>query len=963
MSFAGFSFPQRLRTVSAQLRSAAGLDEPTPGYSANDSFAAASDWNPIHYASESQLSYHDPFGELAADGAYAEFGVQAGQPSVGPQGLGFDMSMQMNGIEEESSGYVTAGVKHEEVVETIPEPAADAGHQTRFQTRSTRSQAYPTSSPFASASRSRTSSLASQQSLQLSTLSSPSSSFFPSPLPSPFRDHPASFTSECSGTINPAASIRDSSPSEASSSNLTFARDESVESSQASEPTSTRSHRRTDSVSSRTSARGNHLKHTRRNSASPTKGYSPTKAIRRLLPSERREICLFQRANPTMKQDEIGKHFKYERSTISKTLKHKAHWLSDQWDQGEPDKFPPRHSAKASSISSPASDEETFTAEHTPNLTSVTPQPSPSLGTSTTTSSIFVAEPSPAPSAGAQKGRFPAIDQELTAWARQQVPLNTVLSDTVLQNQAKQIAKTIPGCESFKASHTWVEGFKARAGIYEGTFRDAVSTTMSRHASRQSVSLDEVASAASAGGVDDEDDSNPRRSSRQRRSIFGSKTLHRLSHSQSSFSFGLSRPSSPAPSLSSSAVKAVGPASNDFQMDSEATPTHSTVHTRTTTGYADQASGLAEPNSYSPTPRGEGTAFSTPSRVLHSDPSSLVLGDFPSTDHGGAYHGSQQAPYGFGPEYANSCSYDAHAFRHPFGSLSTSSSQSSLANFDLGTSTSSLAPANELTASPAPSFHHHRSGSTASSTSVYSGLTAFSSANGTPLTSSAYGSFRTSPSDACSNPSTPAHGSYFEASQLQSFAPSPLQQPPAFQQPQAPQADTAHLRYPSQPSLDSSLSSSTSSARRATISGGAPFQGRNSVSAATPSTAPGTVRGPVSLDDAYSSLQTAMQFLGVNEGFARPGDFILLSEIMSKMQARRDAQGVNLAALSAPATTLNSPFQPSSSHASPFPSVPGRLKLQRTQSASNVPTTGNQAWPLVSHRSKASSSLIEVDGH
>lgn len=859
-------------------------------------------------------------------------------------------------------------------------------------------QPYTTSvtTSFSSGGRSRTSSLASQQSgsIQLSALSSPNSPFFPGPLPSPFREQSASFSSQASATIDPSA-VRNSSPSATSSSSVvTHSRADSTASSP---PESTFSSstapRRAGSISSRASGRSNTLKHTRKNSnaASPTKNFSPTKGNRsgrRLTNAQRREICLYQRAHPNMKQDDIGRVFNYERSTISKTLKEKEHWLSDRWEEPEPNnrKKLGGHRNKSRSVSAhPSSDHEYDSAgERTPNLSAITPQGSP--------------ESPPFPT----KGRYPAVDKALNAWAHEQAPLGTILTDAVLQAQAKTFASTMRGYEAFKASHTWLEGFKARAGIRDGALIDAdgkataSAPLMSTHNSRQSISLDDVVgsssvalaeedSHAAADGAEHADygveaEAVIRRSTRQKRPTQASKSLHRLASSQSSFSFDHSRANSPVPRAPSDVY---GGSFGDISMESESTPTHSTVHSRVATGGSLQPLTLAGPYSYSPTSRhGDDSNGSTPSRLVNAGaPGSLVLEDHSPSGHRATYQ-EHQPQYSYTSEVEPSTfvpPYELTAFQPPpFGSLSTSSSQSSLANFDLGTSTSSLLPPADYNASPAPSFNHHRSGSTASSTSIYSGLTAFSSANGngTPLTGSAYGSFRTSPGDSCSMPSTPAHGSYFEPSQIPSFAPSPLQQQPMFSS-HTQNNDSTHQRYPTQQSLEHSTSSSTSTspARRATISGGAPFQGRSSTSGSTStstpapaSSTPAPIQGSVSLDEAYASLKVALSFLGVNEGFARPGDFVTFGDIMSKMEDRRAVapQGVSPAVLSAPPSTLSSPFQSQPAHPQPFSNIPNRLKLTRTQSASSVPVYGGGGWvggSTAQHRSKNSISLAEVDGH
>ncbi|GAA5926382.1 uncharacterized protein JCM15063_000262 [Sporobolomyces koalae] len=976
MSNPGFSFPPRLRTVSAQLRSAAGLEDSSANFPSGDLYSPhGGDWTHLGYPEQQPEHYHDGYSEFLPEPAFPEYGALDSTP----HGLGFDMSMQMNGIEEESGSYEEQAVKCEDGVEDGLEGSV-ANHQTRPQTRSTRSQPFSGSASFSTSSRSRTSSLASQQSgsLQFSALSTPSSPFFPGPLPSPFREQPSTFSSQASATIDPAASVRGSSPSAAStSSSLTQSRDES----NASSPPDSAHSSTTQSVSGKSVARSSTLKHTRKNSnvSSPTKNFSPTKgnrSNRRLTNAQRREICLYQRAHPTMKQDDIGRVFNYERSTISKTLKEKEHWLSSNWDESEPsNRRKYSHRSKSCSVSSlPVSDTEGESwADRTPNLASITPQPSPALNAST---SSFPAPGSP-PDSVVFKGRFPAIDKALNEWSRQQASLGVLLTDNVLQTQARLIAAELTGYGSFKASLTWLEGFKNRSGIRDGGFVGSHALAMSRAPSRHSISLDEVVESASEGIDRGEEEANIRRSTRQKRSTFASKSLHRLTSSQSSLSFELGRAGSPV-SRSASALEHSN--FGDISMESEATPTHSTVHSRVATEVHGIGPGLAGPYSYSPTSRRDdaGAAEGTPSRPSIGGASSLVLDDHLG-DEGFASLSEQHAPYTYSAEVGQTsfAPFDLHAFQPPpFGTLSTSSSQSSLANFDLGTSTSSFATPNDF--SPAPSFQHHRSGSTASSTSIYSGLTAFSSANGTgtPLTGSAYGSFRTSPGDACSMPSTPAHGSYFEPSQLASFAPSPLQQ----QQPVSSRPSSVHQRYPTQPSERSAASStSTSPARRATISGGAPFQGRSSVtsSMAAPATAtvpatapmaPAPIKGNVSLDEAYASLKTALSFLGVNEGFARPADFVTFSDIMVKMEDRRAAAAATVApaATSAPSSTHNSPFQSAQAvlPQQTFANIPSRLKLTRTQSASNVPMFGGSGWTGNARQlSKASASVLEVDGH
>ncbi|GAA5872261.1 hypothetical protein JCM16303_001033 [Sporobolomyces ruberrimus] len=136
MSIAGFSFPHRLRTVSSQLRSAAGLEEPSSTYPSNDLYSPqGADWNVLGYPEQQPEIYQEGFGEFSPENGYNEYGSL----SSAPHGLGFDMAMQMSGIEEESQGYESPAVKLEEGSEHAPE-GRDSGHQTRLQTRASRAQ-------------------------------------------------------------------------------------------------------------------------------------------------------------------------------------------------------------------------------------------------------------------------------------------------------------------------------------------------------------------------------------------------------------------------------------------------------------------------------------------------------------------------------------------------------------------------------------------------------------------------------------------------------------------------------------------------------------------------------------------------------------------------------------------------------------------------------------------------------
>ena len=140
MSIAGFSFPHRLRTVSSQLRASAGLEDPTANYGSNDLYSphGGHDWNQLGYPEPHPENYQDGFNDFSPENGFSEYGALDSTP----QGLGFDMSMQMNGIEEESIGYEVSPVKTEEGLEDAPE-AREGYHQTRLQTRSSRNQVRP----------------------------------------------------------------------------------------------------------------------------------------------------------------------------------------------------------------------------------------------------------------------------------------------------------------------------------------------------------------------------------------------------------------------------------------------------------------------------------------------------------------------------------------------------------------------------------------------------------------------------------------------------------------------------------------------------------------------------------------------------------------------------------------------------------------------------------------------------
>lgn len=872
-------------------------------------------------------------------------------------------------------------------------------------------------------------------------------------LTSPFRV--SDLYSSVSSTIHPSQALRrGSSPSDTSSvSGLNFSRLETASSSTTSsvfggnDSTGPSTPYRSGSVSRSNSQRDPTQKHARRRS-SPIK--LTNRHQRKLSNAERKAICVFHLTHPGMKQDDIGAHFGYERSTISKTLKFKEKYLAmdsddeaDLCEEGSQSGSQSQNAQNALYASSP-SPFDYGEQDH------ATPQPSPGLVPSSSSVSSLVSLNSSvssdhaAPYVGKSHGRFPHIDSALLTWAREQAARGSSLSDSVLQRQARAIARA-SGDNKFKASATWLDGFKMRAGITAGQFCEGFGSKAAAAAAAQhALSFSSPPSSAMSSSThlpralsppveeENEDDdagqttlraeepeeehANQQQeqqvATRRSKRNLGSKTVRCLANAKSTlgaFADGLIRSSSPAapsPSgrphgndLQSSTSTIAGGSFGDLSMDSEATPTHSAAHSRDTTYGAETS--LAQPYSYSPTAPVP-PASATPSRGA-SRPELLYLPShdgYSPTDASAQYlhafefpgsHGRTQAPHERAANFAG-------------GGLSSSSSSASLAGFD----NPGLGMSVPHGISPATSVQlHRRSGSTASTTSVYSGLTAFSSQNpGTPLTSSISGSYRDGQSNACSLPGTPANAqaSYFasEQAQLQNSllstgrivhsTPTSVYSPASSGSAQQQQTQTyhhqqqnstSHTRYPqhSYPSMaDSQGSSSQSqSLRRSTISGGLPFNASlrastnsNASSAAmTPSLSlsSSSLRSPghpVTLEQAFSSLEIALEYLSTRAGqdYVSPKDLVVLADLKGKMERARGSSPPSLDAVaSAPATP--SGLGPSSSNAmqiqqqlhSPFVALPGsgnvasldrvakqqRVRLSRTQSAGSVLTMGGMS--------------------
>jgi len=1120
MSLADFAFPpqQRLRTVSQQLRTL--TDGSGPAHGDEDSGALAwGDWGSTGYSPDrtatAQQPYQDPYADLMSENAFDPNLAYSPRQASGPAMATFDATMHIAGGDDEPAQYqldqnhfppppdgshpppphhqalppaqpaqvrlysprgllqraaseleLTPSLRPPPLPPPLPPPAPRCSNLIRI-------QSHP-SSP----GRSRASSLQSSNGptpLHMSVLTSPSSPFFPGPLPSPFHDTRSSFSSS---TMNPSHSVRSSSPSDSSSvSNLNMSRLDSSSATSSiyggdSGSTAPSTPYRSGSISRQNSQRGSASQMHARRRSSPIK--TSGRHHRKLSNAERKAICEFSRTHPGWKQDDIGAHFGYERSTISKTLKHKDRYLAmDSADEASASAVQaflhtgPYHQQQGDERDS--SEAPSPAATHIPS--SSTPQPTFGLVASSSTSSLVSLGSTATADLGASTsstlssrvlsgGRFPHIDNALVEWAHSHVAKGNSLADSVLQRQARSIARDLPGNESFKASQSWLDGFKSRAGIVRGAFlHDRAPSPMAPALSNAQRSLDPPREED-----DEEDDTSAEAPVRRSKRSIGSKTVRRLASAKSTlaaFAEGFAgRSSSPAAASSARMDAELASGSfGDLSMDSEATPTHSTVHSRASTQGAERPPQLAQPFSYSPD---DGQGAGTPSRASYyagqddalaldrslgagsdySPPDGINAQAHASFYAGGAYPGGLTQPYS---------PHDLGASYSSAQGISASSSRSSLGTFP---QQQQQQQGMYGTASPVPSTQHRRSGSTASSTSVYSGLTAFSSQNGpgTPLSGSMYGSFRDSQGNLCASvPGTPANptlasstssappGSYFgsEQAQLQnsflsasasgagttptsqystlasssSSSLASANQP--FQQQQQPQQQ----RYPhpspayqptsfdtqqQQQQASATVAAAAAANRRATISGGLPFNSaaRNSVpssAAMTPSSSfgagsrtsmSGGAGAPVTLEQAFSSLEIALEYLSTRAGqdYVSPKDLVVLADLRGKMERARNAQGVNLAAISsAPATpsglgpsgggpSLHAPFMPSQVNASfaaavaannmVGPAKQQRMRLSRTQSTSSVPFFGGGGpGSGPSRRPGSSLSLYEVDGH
>ncbi|KDN51871.1 hypothetical protein RSAG8_00422, partial [Rhizoctonia solani AG-8 WAC10335] len=132
----------------------------------------------------------------------------------------------------------------------------------------------------------------------------------------------------------------------------------------------------------------------------------------RLDDARRKEICSYARDRPKARQEDIAIKYGVERSTISKSLKHKDKWLSLDTN--------PRKS-------------------------------------------ILVKHSSPV---CIRPSKFPEIETELLKWVKQCQENGTNITDTRIKAKAKECAAEIGLPEGkFKASSGWIENFKLRNSL------------------------------------------------------------------------------------------------------------------------------------------------------------------------------------------------------------------------------------------------------------------------------------------------------------------------------------------------------------------------------------------------------------------------------------------------------------------------------------------------------------------
>lgn len=184
---------------------------------------------------------------------------------------------------------------------------------------------------------------------------------------------------------------------------------------------------------------------------------------------------------------------------------------------------------------------------------------------------------------------------------------------------------------------------------------------------------------------------------------------------------------------------------------------------------------------------------------------------------------------------------------------------------------------------------HGRSGSTASNNSVYSSLTNFSSqpTSSTPLSASLYASssFSTASSSQLSSaslPSTPATGYFSQGfEQQQPLAGKPLQASSQMSMSQS--ASSMQQQHTPPPSAFPHLPGQP--VRRATFSGDGPPQLAVSTNVGRPGAPPMRQQPSVTFEQAFSSLQLALDFLSSSQGhgIVEAEELAALADVQAKM--------------------------------------------------------------------------------
>lgn len=149
----------------------------------------------------------------------------------------------------------------------------------------------------------------------------------------------------------------------------------------------------------------------------------------RLTNFDRRDICIYQRDTPGVRQEDIAKKWGVERSTISKILKEKQRWLAIPADETV----------------------EIVKARLAYNLSSP------------------IVDATKAKCSVSRPPKFEDIEHKLKDWLLTKVEVGSSVSDKDIHDKALEFAKgSSAATAKFKASHGWIDGFKVRHGIRKG---------------------------------------------------------------------------------------------------------------------------------------------------------------------------------------------------------------------------------------------------------------------------------------------------------------------------------------------------------------------------------------------------------------------------------------------------------------------------------------------------------------